>query len=173
MLDTTATSTYTVLTGRANEYRTWSSTVVSEKRRCVIYHQPASSMNHSRISSVTQCLWNSISLWTQKTTPMCHTWEPADSSFNSKNIPCRGRASFTKTSKANCVSLFVPEAMRNYKKSQAINIYVQPYRGVKKIYSHAGQYAKITYKMSLSLSKIFSIQRFSWNSTNDYIFFLK
>lgn len=28
------------------------------------------------------------------------------------------------------------------------------HRGIKKIYSHAGQYAKITYKMSLSLSKI-------------------
>lgn len=31
---------------------------------------------------------------------------------------------------------------------------------IKKIYSHARQYAKITYKMSLSLSKIVFIQGF-------------
>lgn len=40
-----------------------------------------------------------------------------------------------------------------------------------KIYSHAGQYAKITYKMSLSLSKIDFIQGFSSrnNDANVYI----
>lgn len=65
------------------------------------------------------------------------------------------------------------QAMWNHEKSQAINIYVQPYRGVKKIYSHAGQYAKINYKMSLSFSKIFSIQGFYLNSASDYNFFLK
>lgn len=142
------------------------------------HHQPVSLMNHSRISSVTQYVF-SISLWTQITLPMRHTWVPADSSFNSKSIPCSGRASFTKASKGNCLcesfhaGVVLFQAMRNYKKSQAINISVQPYRGIKKIYSHAGQYAKITYKMSLSLSKILSIQEFSWKSASEYIFFLK
>lgn len=142
------------------------------------HHQPVSSKNHSRISSVTQYVFSN-SLWTQITLPMRHTWEPADSSFNGKSIPCWGRASFTKASKGNCLcesihaGVVLFQAMRNYKKSQAINISVQPYRGVKKIYSHAGQYAKITYKMSLSLSKILSIQGFSWKSASDYIFFLK
>lgn len=44
---------------------------------------------------------------------------------------------------------------------------------IKKIYSHAGQYAKITYKMSLSLSKIVFIQGlFSRNNgANVYILF--
>lgn len=128
------------------------------------HFQPVSSMKHSRISSVTLCLLHSISLWTQITLPMCHTWEPADASFKRKSIPCWGRASFTKANRL-CERIHAGgvlfQAMWTYKKSQTINIYVQPYRGVKKIYSQAEQYAKITYKMSLSLSKIFSIEGFS------------
>lgn len=159
MLDITATSTYTVSSGRANDHRTWSSTVVTVNWRCIIF---ISSLCHRWTTAglvQSLCLLHSISLWTQITLPMCHTWEPADSSFKRKNIPC-----FTK---ANCLCerihaggvLF--HAMWTYKKSQTINIYVQPYRGVKKIYSQAEQYAKITYKMSLSLSKILSIEGFS------------
>lgn len=172
MPDMTSTSTYTVLTVWLNNHRTWSSTGI------IFIISLCHRWTTSRISSVTQYVF-SISLWTQITLPMRHTWEPADSSFNGKSIPCSGRASFTKASKGNCwcesihagVVLF--QAMRNYKKSQTINISVQPYRGIKKIYSHAGQYAKITYKMSLSLSKILSIQGFSSKSASDYTFFFK
>jgi len=44
---------------------------------------------------------------------------------------------------------------------------------LKNIYFHAGQYAKITYKMSLSLSKIVFIQGFFSrnNRANVYILF--
>lgn len=37
MLDITARSTYTVLIGRANDHRTWSSTVVTVNWRCIIF----------------------------------------------------------------------------------------------------------------------------------------
>lgn len=132
---------------------------LSEVKVRHFHRQPVSSMNHSRISSLTRYLLNSICLGTQ-TTLMSHlrtSWLK----FNGKNIPCRGRASFTKASKAKglCKSIHARDvlfqAMRSYKKSQAINIYVQPSRGVKKIYSHARQYAKITYKMSFIEQNIF------------------
>lgn len=54
-------------------------------------------------------------------------------------------------------SLF--QSMHDYHNSQAINTYIYNHtEALTKIYFHAGQYAKITYKMSLSLSKIVFIQ---------------
>lgn len=41
-----------------------------------------------------------------------------------------------------------------------------------KIYSHAGQYAKITYKMSLSLSKIVFKQGFFSRNHSTSVYFL-
>lgn len=41
-----------------------------------------------------------------------------------------------------------------------------------KIYFHAGQYAKITYKMSLSLSKIVFIQGFFSRNNGANVYFL-
>lgn len=112
---------------------------------------------------------------------MCHTWEPADQGKKqTKKKPTFKQTKFWVTkAKSFCESIYARgqsgppfQAMHDYKKSQAINIYVQSYWGIKKIYSHAGQYAKITYKMSLSLSKIVFIQGFfSNNGANVYILF--
>lgn len=137
----------------------------------------AAKFNQSNM--ITQCMSRSISLlWTHSNcNPMCHTWEPAVFLFVSGKKPTFKSINFWVT-KANsfCESIHARgqshQAMHDYKKSQAINIYVQSYRGIKKIYSHAGQYAKITYKMSLSLSKIVFIQGFFSNiGTNVYILF--